>query len=103
MNLTQNKLIIAGVAAVVIVTIIIVVVVVNKKGSDGSGIFNTQCNKLAEPIDEIKIKSCPDSAKDGFCKLTSTEATEVELSFTPSKWRNNFHNSLFRTKINLIY
>ena len=104
MNLAQNKLVIIGVAAVVLVTVIIVVAVASKTSPDsGAGKLNKQCNRVSDPIDEIKISSCPNLEKDGHCKIDSTQDLHVEMSFTPSKWRHSSHHSLFPTKINLIY
>ena len=104
MNLAQNKLVIIGVVAVVLVTVIIVVVVASKTSPDsGADKLNKQCNRVSDPIDEIKISSCPNLEKDGHCKIDSTDDLDFELSFTPSKLRHSVHHSLFQTEIDVSY
>ena len=55
------------------------------------GIF-TRCDGIDEPIDEIRISSCPNWPLVGYCNFSAYQVT-IELFFTPGKFPTRCPNS----------
>lgn len=84
MSLSKKTVIIASVAAVaVLITVTVAVVLVSRKGSEPvrPGIFK-RCHGRSDPVEGIRISSCPSSTEVGYCEIDVDLVTKLELDFT---------------------
>ena len=104
MNISRNTIIIACTVALALLIVIVVVLVVIETPSkrDKPAIFK-RCDGLSDPIDQIEISTCPDSAEVGYCEFDFNKNITIKLSFTPGKMRCSFNYALFQLKASAYF
>lgn len=92
MSISKRNTIIAGAAAaavfilVVVLVVVVVAILPSKKQPDPQPILK-RCAEPSNPIADIRISSCPNSAEVGYCEIINNHNTKINVTFMPGKCR----------------